>query len=290
MKRLEAELVVDCRCALGEGPLWDELDQRLWWTDIASSKLHRYDPASGLHHVIETDFPVGCFTLVEGENRMLAAGVGGVYWLNPDTGRMKAIVNPEQLLPDERFNDGKCDNRGRFLTGTMTADGKPEGAFYSIDHTLRMKRLFDRVACSNGIAWSPDDSTLYYIDSLKYSVMAFDYDIETGSIRNGKMIINYQDSGCLPDGMTSDSEGMLWIAEWGGGKVSCWDPSAGKKQAEVHVPCSFVTSCVFAGDHMNELYITTAANHDRSPYAGGVFRVKTDRKGRYMNRYKFEEN
>ena len=287
MKQYSAELAVDCRCLLGEGPIWDERSRLLLWTDINKSVIHRYDPERKEHRSVNTKHAVGCFALRETGAGAIAAGVGGIYWLDIDTGGMEPIINPEADVPGIRFNDGKCDAKGRFLAGSITADGKPEGSFFTIDHSLEVRRNLGGVSCSNGLAWSLDNRTLYYIDSPKLSVVAYDYNSASGMIGTGNKVIVFPEGQGVPDGMTIDAEGMLWIAEWGNRRVGRWNPQTGELLATVSVPSKFVTSCAFAGEGSNVLYITTASvNDEEHMHAGGLFRVTTDTTGLGTNYFR----
>jgi len=193
---------------------------------------------------------------------------------------------------NNRFNDGKCDPRGRFLAGTMDmGETSPNGSLYSVAGKS-VARLFDNVTISNGLAWSPDYKTLYYIDTPSHEVKAFDYDLETGTIGNMRVLINIPESLGHPDGMTSDTHGSLWIAMWGGAQITRWDPNTGQLLEQIPVPAKNVSSCVFGGRQMNELFITSARvgmDEDtlkQYPLTGGVFRLETNVEG--MPSFKYE--
>lgn len=281
MIRLSAELVVDCANDLGEGPTWDAVSSSLLWTDVHARAIHRYWPDSGKSSVIRTALPIGSLVMRE-QGGAVAAGRNGFHFLDLTSGDMQPIGDPEDHLPHTMFNDGKCDPLGRFLAGTSSQRNEPEGAFYALDPDLHIRKYFDGVYCSNGIAWSADFRTIYYIDSLAYEVIAFDYDLPSGSISGGRRsVIRFEDRSVLPDGMTWDAEGMLWIAEWGGWRVCRWNPATGERLAIVDVPSRNVTSCVFAGEESDALYITTARSGATGedlaaqPHSGGLFRVST---------------
>jgi sugar lactone lactonase YvrE len=192
---------------------------------------------------------------------------------------------------NNRFNDGKCDPRGRFLAGTMDhTEQETSGALYSLSPDGKLTRLLKQVRISNGIAWAPDGTTMYFIDTPTRDVLAFDYDLDTGQIMNTRAIIHFEKTFGWPDGMTSDSDGNLWIAMWGGARISQWKPD-GTLLAQFGVAAKNVTSCVFGGPRMNELFITTAlvgmdrAEFKKYPQAGGVFRMETNVTG--MPTYEF---
>ncbi|MGZ9584226.1 SMP-30/gluconolactonase/LRE family protein [Paenibacillus marinisediminis] len=280
MRQYEAELVVDSQCQLGEGPVWDARTRSIYWVDITGKKLLQYFADNGDIRSIDLEQQIGCFALRD-DGTAVAAGSHGFQYMNLSTGALQAIHDPEAHLPNNRFNDGKCDSRGRFLAGSITSDSSPNGALYVMHPSGEINLLLDQIACSNGIAWSRDETKMYYIDSLAYAVHAYDYDAETCGLSNKQAIITYSIPGIVPDGMTWDQEGMLWIAEWGGWNVTRWNPATGERLAKIQVPCTFVTSCAFAGDGSDELYITTARGGlteeqlAEQPHAGGLFRVKT---------------
>lgn len=275
----ELELVIDAKATLGEGPCWDSQKQLLYWVDILEKKVHIYNPTTNEDKEICLGQTVGA--VVPGESsEMILALENGFYFLNPDTEELRAICDPESHLSENRFNDGKCDPAGRFWAGTTDAvgiDGK--GALYCLDTDLTVKKKVEHVSTSNGLAWSPDYKYMYFIDTPTRKVVRFDYDICTGNIENPKDVVVIQKEEGLPDGMTIDEEGMLWIAHWGGSKVSRWNPMNGEQLLSIPIPALYVTSCTFGGRDLNELYITTAKMHTTDGSAGGVFRIKTNVRG-----------
>ncbi len=283
MKRYEAELILDARAKLGEGPSWDERSQQLLWVDIEGYKLHRYDPATGEDHVLEVGEHIGAVVPYTADE-VIAALFSGIYRIHLQTGEKVLIHDPEEGRPGNRFNDGKCDPFGRFVAGTMSlGDEKKAGALYSMDTTGQVRLLLSEVSTSNGLAWSADHRTFYYIDTPTLTIRAFDYDAEEGSIANARVIAEVDESEGSPDGMTIDAEGMLWVARWGGHRVSCFDPATGQVIAEIAVDSEKVTSCVFGGAKLDELYITTARGDldpgDDTKQDGGLFRVRLGIKG-----------
>lgn len=289
MKQYEAELVVDSRSVLGEGPVWNAETRCVYWVDITGKRLHTFHVDSGKHEERALPCKISSFAFKE-SGGAVAAGEGGFYHLDVDGCELQPIADPEKHLP-HLFNDGKCDPRGRFYAGTHTQGNGRGGAFYMLDQAGRVTKLFDGVGCSNGIAWSLDFKTMYYIDSPVRTLDAFDYDIESGLVQNRRTLIRYSND-IMPDGMTWDDEGMLWIAEWGGWNVTRWNPHTGERLAVVNVPSQYVTSCIFAGDNLDVLYITTAAQNmsdeqlQNQPHAGGLFRVKTGNSGAPSYLYK----
>ncbi len=293
---MQAELLLDARAALGEGPAWDAKTQTLYWVDILAKRIHAFQ--DGRDIVLQLDETVGCaaprrmgglvaalrasfVTLEWGAARTLASGASAGDGIPPRT-FLASVSEPAS----NRFNDGKCDPAGRLFAGTMNMNEKsPSGNLYSLEAGKPPRKLLDGVTISNGLAWSPDYKTFYYIDTPTRLVRAFDYDLDTGDIANPRVVIEVPESVGWPDGMTSDMEGRLWIALWGGSRVARWNPLTGQKEAEIVVPAPHVTSCVFGGARRDILYVTTArVGLDESalaqnPLSGGVFQIQTQTEG-----------
>ncbi|MCL6599767.1 MAG: SMP-30/gluconolactonase/LRE family protein [Alicyclobacillus macrosporangiidus] len=281
----ELTLAVDAKAELGEGPSWDSLLQCLYWVDIIGQKLHIYDPADQRDRTIEFDQYVS--SVLPGKpGEVIVTLQHGFYRVDLQSGKITPIAVVERDVDTNRFNDGKCDPAGRLWAGTMAIDeARFQGNLYRLDPDLRVTRMLTGVSISNGMAWSSDAKTMYYIDTPTREIVAFDYDISTGAIRDRRVVVRIPEDAGYPDGMTIDAEDMLWVAHWEGGRISRWDPHSGSLLEEVIIPASRVTSCVFAGPDLTDLYITTArvgldeATLKLQPGAGGLFRLTTDVKG-----------
>lgn len=289
----QAELVLDAKAELGEGALWDERTQRLYWVDILGQALHVYNPVSKedkQHHVGQM---VSTVVLTE-TGEVLLAVENGFARFDLESGKLTILVDPEADKPSNRFNDGKCDPAGRFWAGTMdrSATVPREGSLYRLDPDGSVHTMLTEVSISNGIVWTADLKTMYFIDSIPYTVTAFDYDNVTGNISRPRVVIQIPKEMGMPDGMAIDREGMLWIAHFFGGAVHRWNPLTGQVVETIKLPTSNPTSCAFAGEHLDELYITTARDslteeqRSREIYAGGLFRVKLDTMGTLSYRFK----
>jgi sugar lactone lactonase YvrE len=281
----KVELVVDARALLGEGPHWDVEKQRLYWLDLLGGRLHEYDPVSGQDDSRDLGQTAGC--AVPRRNGGFILGLQhGLYFLEENGDSPVPLYDPEADKPGNRFNDGKCDAYGRLWAGTMSMrGGKEDGTLYRVDTDLTVTPVISHVGISNGLGWSPDGSVMYYIDTLSGKVRAYDYDVSTGSLGNERTAAVLSEGHGMPDGMSVDEEGMLWVAEWGGGQVSRWDPDNGACLQTISIPAVNVTSCVFGGLELDELYITTARDGMTEeqlaefPDSGGVFRVRVPVKG-----------
>lgn len=275
---MNVELVFDGKATLGEGPAWDEKTQTLFWVDIIQKKIY-----AGIEVLAELDDFIGCLAPCKNGHLILGKRASFVDF-DPVTSRQTLLFALNEPATN-RLNDGKCDPGGRFIAGTMDMNEKdPTGSVYSFDGTGARTLLHD-VTISNGMAWSLDYKKFYYIDTPTRQVKAFDYDLTSGEISNPRTAIRVPESLGWPDGMTSDTEGNLWIALWGGAAVSRWNPDTGQLLEQIQVPALHTSSCVFGGRNRNELYITSArknmseADLQKYPLSGGLFRVETKLEG-----------
>ena len=275
--RDEPEAVLTTGAYLGEGAAWDAVRGQLIWVDILAGLVHRFDPASGLDVSISVGQPVGA--AVPRLRGGLALAMRDGFALMDEKGSVNLVAEVERKVRTTRMNDGKCDPMGRFWAGTMNElDSSPRlGSLYRLDATLVVTRVLGGVTESNGLDWSPDGNTMYYIDTASYGVDAFDFDVENGDISRRRRLITFDPGDGAPDGMTTDSDGCLWVAFWGGWEVRRYSPR-GKFDRRIRLPASRVTSCAFGGADFQDLYITTARGglgEDESaeqPLAGSLFR------------------
>ncbi|HET9907179.1 MAG TPA: SMP-30/gluconolactonase/LRE family protein [Anaerolineales bacterium] len=276
---MNAELVLDAKAMLGEGPAWDAKTQTLYWLDILGMRVY-----AGTRTLAQLEELVGCLAPCKNGHLILGTRFDLVD-LEPDSGQLQTLACLDSEAPTNRINDGKCDPAGNFLVGTMDMNEKdPVGTLYSFNGKA-VTAFFGGVTISNGLAWSTDHKTLYYIDTPSREVKAFDYDTATGKASNMRIVIRVEEALGWPDGMTSDMAGNLWIAMWGGAQVTKWNPNTGELLEQIAVPALHTSSCVFGGRDMNELYITSArtglSNRDliKYPLSGGLFKVMTNTTG-----------
>jgi sugar lactone lactonase YvrE len=270
-----ARLVLHAQAELAEGALWNPHDQQLYWVDIEGKALHIFDPATGQDRHFPTHSRVGTVVPAAEKGFVVVALQSGIHRLNTATGELTRLT-PPLADPAVRFNDGKCDPAGRFWVGTMALDARPGAAtLYRLDAGHQLHGVLDQVTISNGLVWTADRKTMYYIDTPTHSVQAFDYDNATGSIRNGRRAFSIPAADGSPDGMTLDADGNLWIALWGGGRVNCYAPAAGQLLHSIPVPAPHTSSCAFGGPGLRTLYITTA-RHDLSPEALAQYPLSGD--------------
>jgi sugar lactone lactonase YvrE len=279
-----AEPILEAQALLGEGSLWDSAKNCLYWVDIVGRKVNIYDPVTGRNRVFHVSQDVGTVVPAKSGDLMIALR-DGFARLKIESGEV--VMMAEKKKEGIRFNDGKCDPAGRFWAGTM-ADEMTEGAgaLYCLDSDLTVRSMIDQVTISNGLVWTSDAKRFYFIDTPTCEVAAFDYDVATGDITNRKTAIKVDKNLGLPDGMAIDEEDMVWVAHWGGGMVTRWDPQTGKLLDRINVPgANLVTSCAFGGPKLDDLFITSASvglNDEQKkgqPLAGGIFRIKLNVKG-----------
>ncbi|SDO19236.1 SMP-30/gluconolactonase/LRE family protein [Alkalicoccus daliensis] len=289
----KAELVYDAKARLAEGPFWDKEQQQLIWVDIEGKTVNFLDPL-GENEAHPVEQRVGVAVL--SEKGYLYLGMDhGFYRYDRESRKLTQISDPEEELPGNRFNDGKCDPLGNFWAGTMVLEGEEGNAsLYKMDTQETVTTEITDLTISNGLVWDEKKELMYFIDTPTHQIRAYPFDFNRGVINGeAKIVFEVPDDFGHPDGMTMDREGMLWVAFFDGGCVRRIDPEEGKVLEKIDVPASNVTSCCFGGSEMDELFITTAREGKseeelaEEPHAGGIFRVKPGVKG--VNSYRFQD-
>jgi L-arabinonolactonase len=278
----KATLAIDSRCRLGEGIVWDDRAQCLYWTDILSARLWRHVPASGETHAWDLPEPLGCLALCE-DGRLLLALAKSIRICEvpvPDAPLALQMLSPlePELGASTRSNDGRCDRHGNFVFGTKDETGAdpPLGRFYqfSAAHGLRPLPL-PPAAIPNSICFSPDGATLYFCDSIQPRILRCDYDPDGASLSPPSLFAEVEGEGA-PDGSTVDADGHLWNAQWGGGRAVRYAPD-GSVDRVVAIPAGMPSCCAIGGADLDMLFVTTAredmdaAALAAAPTAGGVF-------------------
>lgn len=276
---LTAEAILDLPTALGEGPVWHPTRNALLWVDIMGAAVHLFDPASGEDRALPTPSHVGT-VVPRADGHAVVALVDGLHALDLDTGACERIAAIEDDQPGNRANDGKCDPAGRLWYGSMNYDHTSKsGALYRYDER-GVHRQRTGVTISNGLGWSPDGRTMYYIDTPTHRCEAMPYDPASGEAGEPTPCITTFAEGGHPDGLCVDTDGMVWIALWGASRVERYDPASGERLAIVHTPGAVKSSaCALVGD---QLYITTAGGEERPTHgelAGSLYRCTVDVEG-----------
>ncbi|XP_077199495.1 regucalcin-like [Paroedura picta] len=279
MSSVKVEVVVKPYCKLGESPLWEEKENSLLFVDIVGKKVFRWNSLTKEVQSIPLDAPVSLVALRKCGGYMITQGTqfAALNWQERSVTTINCVDRDKS---NTRFNDGKVDPAGRLFAGTMGNEVRPtviekkQGSLYTLFPDHSVVKNFDSVDISNGLDWSLDNRTFFYIDSLSYSVDAFDYDLQTGQISNRRSIYKMTKEDHIPDGMSIDTEGKLWVACYNGGQVIRIDPETGKRMQIVQLPVKETTSCCFGGPDYSELYVTSASQEmDVGPQAGNVFKI-----------------
>ncbi len=284
-RTVEAELAVAAQCVLAESPVWDGGRELLRWVDILGGQVHSVDPATGARGQFSTGKPVGAVGLTAGGGLVLALVDG--FALADAAGeritRMPGLVTDERAV---RFNDGKPDPWGGFCAGTMQwRDGGQPGRLYRLAPDGSISELLTGVAVSNGLDWTDDRRSFYYVDSPSGGVDLFDTDPASGALLRRRRFVDIPAAQGSADGLTIDADGGVWVAVWGSGEVRRYTP-AGRVDTVVRLPAREVTSVAFGGPDLSVLYITTAREHltaaERAaqPHAGDIFCCRPGVSGR----------
>lgn len=282
---INAELELKSEATLAECPVWDEREALLYWVDILSGKLSRYDPHKNENTEFEIGEHIGSLALREKSGAVLALKSGFAFY-DFEKRKINHLTDPKIGLPNNRFNDGKCDPSGRFWSGTLSYDQQQGvGSLYCLNTNLSVHTKLRQLTIPNGMAWDTGKQKFYFIDSPEKTIYAFDYNEMSGELKNRTKIYTINQDNALPDGMTIDAEGKLWVALYNGFKVIRIDPEEGNVLHEIQLPVPQVTSCTFGGQGLDELFITTAREHmpqeqvKEYPLSGCIFKAKVPATG-----------
>jgi len=259
----EMACVVSAQDSLGECVLWCPRTRKVWWLDILKPCLQSFDPASGEHKVYPLPGPnCGCAALRASGGFVLALD-NGLHGFDPDTGQLTFLFHPEPEPAENRYNDGRCDRRGRLWLGTMDRDIRgPSGSVYRLGPDRSALKVLDGISVPNSTAFSPDDRTMYFADTPRHVIWAFDFDIDAGTIANRRVFADLTARKGLPDGSCVDAEGFLWNAEFAGSRIVRYAPD-GRVERVVEVPVRSPTCCAFGGENLGTLYVTSST-HEHS--------------------------
>lgn len=289
---LQAELEFNRPATLAECPVWDERRNLLFWVDILSGVIFQYDPDQKKQVLFDIGEHIGSFALREEDGAVLALKSGFAFY-SFQSNRIERIETPESHLANNRFNDGKCDPAGRFWSGTLSYEVKENaGSLYTLQSNLNVEAKLQNLTIPNGMAWDLKKEIFYFIDSPDRTIYKFDYNNETGQIENRSALYTFASTQALPDGMTIDADGHLWVALYNGFKVVRIDTERKEISFEVKLPVPQVTSCTFGGKDLNELFITTAREHmtleeiEKAPLSGCIFKANIPFKGLPTVRFK----
>lgn len=294
---MQTEMIFEAHALLAEGPVWIPEQKRLYWLDIESKFLHRLDPETQIDERFELSNKVGCFVPCENDKLLLASqsGIEEICLKNGQVEILRTLAHPEANKPSNRYNDGKCSPEGRFWFGSLNMEKQTGQASLYVLDDQGCRTVLTGATNSNGLGWSPDGTTFYWIDTPTRRIEAFDYNMKTGNLSNRRIAFVFPEDLSVgkPDGMTVDADGMVWIAHWMGGRVSRWNPTNGEILDEIRLPVSRVSCPTFGGSDLKTLFITTASKEmtpkerQAEPYAGCLFAVKTKIGGLPVSKFKF---
>jgi len=275
---MEPELVLDLGLEIGENPVWHPDQRCVYFEDIPSGRIFRWDPAGGGHRVVLEGETIGGFTIQRNGSLLLFSADG---WIRKHEGG--ALEDVVEGIPRERgtrFNDVIADPEGRVYCGTMPGDDGT-ARLYRLETDGSIHLVQEGIGLSNGMGFSPDLERMYHTDSGERTIYVYDYDRESGALKNRRVFVQILEGEGVPDGMTVDSEGFVWSARWDGGCVVRYDPR-GREALRVDLPVKKVSSVAFGGEAYTDLYVTTAGGVGAvggEPGAGGLFRIRTACRG-----------
>ena len=272
------QIAVDHKSVVGECPIWHPFDKKLYWIDIPEGIIFRYDPETGNHEEFYSGEVIGGFTIQEDGSLLLFLERGAVKILKD--GETSTVIDEIYEELDTRFNDVIADPEGRVFCGTMPAKDN-KARLYRLDTDGSITKILDGIGISNGMGFTPDRKQMYFTDSPGGKIYLFDYDLETGKIKNQRMFVTVPESEGVPDGMTVDKEGCIWSARWDGGCLIRYKPD-GKEDLRIQFPAKKISSVTFGGKDYRDIYVTTAGGDKREeegPDAGALFHLNLDIQG-----------
>jgi sugar lactone lactonase YvrE len=280
-----AELEFKVRALLGEGAFWNHRSQEFYWVDILGKSLNIYNPSNKSNRKFPLPYRIGT-VVPQTDSTAVVALDNGIYILNTNNRLLTLLSNVEENIPTNRFNDGKCDPSGNLWVGSMRLDETiPAASLYKVAPDGTTTKMLENITISNGIVWTKDGTTMYYIDTPTGKIRAYDFNKENSTISNERTVVEVDPDDGFPDGMAIDEEDMLWVGLWNGNAVGRYDPKTGELIEKIEVPAHNVTSCAFGGPNLDILYITTAKvdmteeETAKYPLAGSIFSVKPGVKG-----------
>jgi L-arabinonolactonase len=276
---------------LGESPVWSPEEGALYWVDIPKGLIRRYVVSSQETSLWQLPASIGSFAFRR-NGGMVVALKNGIHFFDPATNQLSQVHNPEPDLPENRFNEGKCDPRGRFFAGTMNevVRGKPSGSLYRLTSDTQLDLILPSIVVPNGLAWSPEGEIMYFADTRRHVIYAFDYDLDEGTPHNRRVFVDLSSYEGLPDGATVDSDGCLWSAMFSGGRIVRYTPK-GKIDRVIGFPVTQINSLTFGGSDMRTIFVVSSkhllndAGLASQPLAGNIFAVDPGVKGIVESRF-----
>ena len=285
----KVEVALKTRANLGECPRWDEKSQKLYWVDINQFELHCFDPATGEDSHLTFNEEIGCFALREGSDGFVLAMRNGLFLTDGWNTNLQKVCDPEEGKDKNRFNDGRCDAKGRLLAGSYYPPKDYDGANFWSFEKAEASLLIPGLLTANGAAFSPDNTRFYHADTPKHKLFVSDYDLDSGVVSNTRIFREFEHGKGRPDGGSVDQDGFYWSALYEGSRIVRMNPQ-GDIVETIEIPAKCPTMCAFGGDDMRTLFITTVGNRPEEefadyPDAGSIFSVKVDVPGMHEHRF-----
>lgn len=274
----QIECIAETTNVLGESPIWSMSDSKLYWVDSRGPTVFRLDPVTGTIEERRISEVIGSIGF-RAAGGLIIAIQSGIHFYDFDTDILTPLVDPEADQPENRFNDGRCDRAGRFWCGTMNdARRDPTGSLYCIEPGGEVAVIRDDIVVPNSLCWSPDDMVMYFADTYRDVIYAFDFSITDGAVSNERVFADTSMGQGRPDGSAVDADGYVWNAVYGGHRLVRYAPD-GRIDREVPMPIWNPTCCCFGGPGLDILYVTSATQRlsesdlAQQPQAGGVFAI-----------------
>lgn len=285
------ELLIDSKFPIAETPIWDERVQKLYWTDLFSGDVHCYDPETREDKAYVTGGMIGSAIPCEEPGKLLVVIESGAYILDLNSGEKRLVADPEKGNPLNRYNDSRCDARGRlFMSSVAKTYGSdaytPDqvGGFYMVDLDGTVSTVVEGIQQYNAIVWTGDNKTMLVVDTYHEKLLAFDYDLDKGPVSGPREVVDFKGAQGMPDGMCIDSEDNVYVCHWSG-VISVWDKNF-RHVKDIKAPVEQLACTGFGGRDMKTLYLATAAycyteaDFEKNPGAGGLFAMPNDIPGR----------
>jgi len=283
----ELKKIENSKSILGEGPVYKKDENSLYWTDIKDKKIYKYDLESKEVKSFQFTKEIGSYAFTN-KGKVIASTNDGFEYLDLKTNEITHILDPEKDITNNRFNDGKCDAKGRYFAGTMDNNEKNiNGSLYCLEGNVLEKKETN-LFISNGLGWNSDSTKFYLTDSPKRIIYVYDYDLSTGQMTNKKVFTKIKEEDGYPDGLCIDSKDHIWSAHWAGSKITRYKPD-GSIDKIINMPVPNITSCCFGGIDNKTLFITTAQKGlskeelEKTPNTGYTFCLSTDIEGLKTN-------